>query len=409
MTDYKALSIAGTFSKDPSLWGITDEVFVECGRGAEVRLNNGDWYLDWVSALGQNLLGYDIDWSVAIINQSVDGAGFSLPHRLEYEVAEKLADVLGNNVPKWKHRMLKVRFCKTGSEATSMAVRLARAITGKECVICFSGHYHGWNDWTVARTPPALGVVKGEAAYIQEAEFGNIDSLEKAFNVKAGIAAVIFEHPSWDYPDDWYKDLVKSCKSHKALLIADEVVTGLRYGLGGACERFGITPDLMCMGKAMGNGLPIAALVGPKEYMEWFSVPSPVFCSSTTWGEAISLAAADFVLSVWDKECVDRLWDIGGRLKAVLGKAKWSVMGHNARSVLQFDNNSERAFFIQGMYQQGILMNRPNFPNMAHSNRDVEYTGEALVRLREMRKKYSSKQVERMMAENLPRILFDNR
>jgi len=407
MTDFTALSIAGTFSKDPSLWGFTEEVFVERGRGAEVQLNDGDWYLDWVSALGQNLFGYSIDWSVALINQAVDGAGFSLPHRLEYEVAEKLADMLSNNVPKWKSRMLKVRFCKTGSEATTMAIRLARAITGKDNIICFSGHYHGWNDWTVARTPPALGVPKED--YVQEAKFGDIDSLEEAFNIKPDVAAVIFEHPSWDYPAEWYKDLVKTCKSHKALLIADEVVTGLRYGLGGACERFGITPDLMCMGKAMGNGMPIAALVGPKEYMEWFSVPSPVFCSSTTWGEAVSLVAADFVLSVWDKECVDHLWKVGARLKGVLGKSSWKVSGHSARSILEFDNDYERAFFIQGMYHQGVLMNRPNFPNMAHSDRDVEYTGGALVQLREMRKKYTSKQVKRMMSENLPRVLFRER
>jgi len=115
----------------------------------------------------------------------------------------------------------------------------------------------------------------------------------------------------------------------------DEIVTGLRYAIGGVSELYAIQPDLICLGKALGNGLPISVLAGRQEYLNWFNRIDPVFCSSTFWGESIGLAAAQSVLEQWDKDKVDYLWQIGNRLIVGLIKSAWNVIGDPAEPVLR--------------------------------------------------------------------------
>jgi glutamate-1-semialdehyde 2,1-aminomutase len=411
-----ALVMSGTFSKSPLLYGLPESLTVTRAYGSTLELSDGRVVTCWVNGLGAHLFGYDpLD-----LRHHLDKIPFcapSLPHYLEHQVADKLALLLGNNVPGWIPEGLGVRFCKTGSEATTMAVRLARAVTGREMVLTFEGQYHGWGAEFIARTEPAWGLRFSDDKDEREFVYGIYETtwmdkkgaFEWGKNITGQIAAVIFEQPATDPAPSWYPFLRQWCNDNGALLIADETVTGLRYGLGGACGRYGIEPDLVCMGKALGNGLAINSLTGRREYMEWFSRVDPVFASSTFWGETSGLAAADWVLDNWSQEKVDYIWGTGIRLKDGLEACGWSVMGHGARSVLQFESDVERAFFIHGMLDRAILMNRPNFPTTVHDQGDVIKVIDSAYEVRAAWYKAGPEEAAVQMTGKIPRVLFKNR
>ena len=400
-----ALVMAGTLSKDPVMYGLPPQTCVIGAIGAELVLDTGKSLVDYCSGLGTNLLGYGITGPLH------SNYAPSLPHYLEYEVADKLAALLGSHVPGWQPDSLGVRFCKTGSDATTMAVRLARAVTGRQWVITFRDFYHGWHDWTISRTAPAHGVVGGgtdRATHhrVMDKEWGNEANFFWRGNA---IAAVIFEQPAIDPPPGWYAFLRRWCNDNGVFLIADETVTALRYGMGGACERYGVEPDLVCMGKALGNGVSCNALIGRRDYMDWFARTDPVFCSSTYWGETSGLAAANWVLDNWTPENVTWLWAIGEMLIDGLKATGWDVFGHGARSVLRFESEVERAWFIQGMIERSFLFNRPNFPCLAHTVEDVR---QVIIAARQVRQSWEATGPEEaavLMAGKLPRVLFANR
>jgi len=415
MTDTRVrlnpLPISATFSKDPAFWGADFHPrAIISGRGAYVWGDDAEKYLDWVSALGANLLGYgNAEYTERVARQVKLGAGFSLPSVLEAQVAEKLAYVLGEHVPGWSPENVGIRFGKTGTDATTMAVRLARAATGRN-IIASSG-YHGWADMFVSVTPPAWGVVPGQS--IVDFPFGDIVALEGAFRDYAGVAAVILEQPMQDPASGYYAALRRLCDQHGVLLIIDEVVTWPRYGLGGACERYGIEPDIVCLGKGLGNGIAISCIAGRRELFDWFGRDDPVFVSSTHFGEALGLAAADAVLDLFGEEQVAQLWRIGETLMAGLRQsfgypndAGVDVTGHPPRSLNQFTSKAARAYFIIGMRDRGVLINRPNLPNLAHTEAGVVLTAKAAAEvMAEMR----HIDVEETMRGRLPRVLFEGR
>jgi glutamate-1-semialdehyde aminotransferase len=388
-------------------------------QGARVWLNTGkngrDGYLDFVSGLGSNLLGYSQpDFCNYVSRQlSLTGGSLSLPSVLESQVAEKLCQLLGHHIPGWSPDTISTRFAKTGSDVTTMAVRLARAVTNRPWILTFKGHYHGWHDWTIGRTSPGLGVLPimemGAEPY-DRASWNR--ALEVEPNPDLGgwydfgtVAAVILEVGITEPLPGWYDTLRDICDRSGTLLIVDEIVTGLRYGLGGACERYGIKPDLVCIGKALGNGLPISALAGRRELMDWFSRDNPVFCSSTFFGEAVGLAAADYVLSHWTQKDVDYLWTLGGKLL----ESDWPIVGHAPRSLFTFESEVQRAFFIQAALKAGLLINRPNFPTLAHTVEDVEYTLAAVKRIKAKWRATEPEEAARQVEGKLPRILFKER
>lgn len=405
------LPISGTFSKSPRMWGLPNDTVALRGVGVKVLVRSGKqerWMLDWVCGLGSNLWGYmRSPFCDEVRMQVLKGAGFSLPHRLEHEVAEMLCDLLGNRVPGWQPDGLGVRFCKTGSEATTMAVRLARAVTGWSPIYCFRNHYHGWLGWTNCRTPPAWGVVPKKASFVHDMPFGDFPWLNVVR--KSCAAAVIMEYPLQHPPEGWLRALREACDEAGMLLILDEVVTALRYAPGGAAERYGIEPDIVCMGKALGNGLPINAVVGRREYMDWFARADPVFCSSTHWGEAVGLAAAKAVLERWDDGCVYHLWAVGAALIDGLERAGWKVVGHPPRSLLQFGSKEERAFFIHGMWEKGIMMNRPNFVSLAHTVQDSADTSAAAAEVRGEMDALGKDRVKERVKDKMPMVLFRER
>ena len=401
--------IAATFSKDSTFFGHNFPVqYLTDGDGARVKANNGKWYLDWVSGLGAILLGYgNVELDSAVILQVRRGAGFSLPHYLEYETAEKLTDLLGKQIVHWSANDLQVRWVKTGSDACNAAVRLARAASGKKIVL--NQGYHGWGENFVSVTPPAHGIIPEVSGYMLPLVWNDFDSLMQ-YDDRDDIAAIIVEQPLEEPGYDWYAVLRRFCDEHQALLIIDEVVTGFRYALGGATEKYGIEPDLICLGKSLGNGYPIAALVGPCEYMNWFSRNDPVFVSSTNAGDAVSLMAANKFLDIWPRSGnLEHVWQIGEQLRVGLLDAGWQVLGNPPRSIQVFDNDYQKAFFTLEMAKRGILMNRPNVPNLAHTESDVRMTLTAARSINTEMHELGLGGLQERIGEQLPTVLFRKR
>ena len=236
-------------------------LFITRGQGAKVWDVDGNEYVDFINGLLCVVLGYcypAVDQ--AIVKQLKNGISFSLPSPLEYELAQMLIKI----IPCAEM----VRFGKNGSDVTSGAIRLARAVTGRdEIAVC---GYHGWHDWYIGSTARNLGVPKSTRRLTHKFEYNNLESLKMIFKKRKGkLAAVIMEPMNYVEPKGNFLQRVKSlAHQNGALLIFDEIITGFRYHLGGAQKLFGVTPDLATFGKSMANGMPIAALVGKKKYMK---------------------------------------------------------------------------------------------------------------------------------------------
>ena len=275
--------------------------YITKGDGAYVWGDNDKKYIDYPCGLGAILLGYNNpDVNRAIIDQLNKGVLFSLPNYLETELAEKIVDI----VPSAEQ----VRFLKTGSEATSAAVRIARAYTGKEGIICVG--YHGWHDWYCSTTSKNKGVPE---QYVMQCKYNDIEAMIEVFDTQdtstVGIAAVIMEPYVLEEPKQEYlRKVRKLCNRHKAVLIYDEVVTGFRTLEWTAQKYFDITPDLTCLGKAMANGLPISCVCGKRELMR--ELQGDCFVSSTFGGELLSIAAALATIKIVEEQGVIRqIWD----------------------------------------------------------------------------------------------------
>lgn len=397
------LPIAATFSKDPKMWAQGFEPReVKSGLYARVLGVDGKAYIDWVSSLGANLIGHNRpEFTQRLCLQLLNGIGFSLPHTLERQVAEKIVNLLGTRIKGWAPGNLGVRFGLSGTDATTMSVRLARAVTGRKYIL--SSGFHGWADWSISVTPPAWGIPENQ--YVIDFNFNDIDRL--AWQMEGfQCAAVILEQPLEEPKQGYYGKLRNLCTEHGALLIMDEVVTWPRYALGGACELYGIEPDIVCLGKSLGNCIPMSCIVGRHEYFEWFARKDPCFISSTHFGNAVSLAAADAVLDIFNDESVKHIWTIGEALLDGLREAGYSLIGNAPRSLLQFPTLAQKTYFVLGMRDRSILMNRPNLPNLAHTLEDVEKTVQAA---REIKAEMERVDVEALMKDKLPMVLFEAR
>src|SRR3990167_8368081 len=248
-------SATQTFSKGPQLYPFgVSPIFLEKGRGSHVWDVDGNEFIDYPMALGAVLLGYTYPVvDAAILQQLRSGINYTLPHSLEGELAGLLTDVIPC--------AQMVRFGKNGSDATAGAVRAARAFTGRDKIACCG--YHGWQDWFIGTTTRNKGVPKATADLTIPFNYNDLESLKKVFQANKGqIAAVIMEPVGVIEPTGDFLNKVKELThANGALLIFDEMVTGFRWSLGGAQEYFGVIPDLACFGKALGNGMPISAVV----------------------------------------------------------------------------------------------------------------------------------------------------
>jgi glutamate-1-semialdehyde 2,1-aminomutase/spore coat polysaccharide biosynthesis protein SpsF len=356
-----------TFSKS-HLWYPAGgaPLYVSHGDGARIFDVDGNDYVDLVSALLPVVLGYrDPDVDEAVRRQLNSGMSFSLATKLECQLAEKLCEL----IPCAEM----VQFGKSGTDVTSAAVRLARAYTGQDHVLV--GGYHGWADWSAAWLEGKnAGIPDGVKRVSQVISYGDMKDIESCRQfLNGGIAAVIVE-PTHD--PEYLRALRLWCSQNGVILIFDEIQTGFRYALGGGQEYFGVTPDLACFGKSMGNGMPISALVGKRDIMKMMDGKSGVFFSGTFFGDTLSIAAALATIKKMEREGVIRhLHDTGIKIRSAISHRSGKSMDFSGISPLvkiKFKDSDIQALFIQEMAQQGVLCLNANCVSYAMKEPEIQ-------------------------------------
>ena len=283
-----------------------DPLFVRRAAGCLITDVDGNEFIDFVGSWGPMILGHAHPEVVeAIQRTAADGTSFGAPSPLEVE----LADMVCRSVPSLE----KVRFVSSGTEATMSAVRLARGYTGRKVVVKFDGCYHGHADTFLVRAgsgvitlgiPGSPGVPEDIVKNTLSIPYNDTVTLERTLRDESlDIACVIVEPVAGNMgvvpPDeDFLQTLRRITRELGIVLIFDEVITGFRLALGGAQERFGITPDLTCLGKIIGGGLPVGAYGGRAEIMDRVAPDGPVYQAGTLSGNPLAMAAGLAMLKV---------------------------------------------------------------------------------------------------------------
>jgi glutamate-1-semialdehyde 2,1-aminomutase len=352
-------------------------LFVTHGDGGRVFDVDGNEYVDLINALLPNILGYrDPDVDLAIRRQLTRGISFSLPTELEAQLAERLI----RHIPCAEM----VRYGKNGTDATSAAIRLARAATRRDRVMVCG--YHGWQDWYIGATTRNLGVPAAVSALSHMVPYGDLAAVEALLSKFPGEFAAIILEPAGapEPPAGYLQDLKDLVHRHGALLIFDEVITGFRWSLGGAQARYGVAPDLASFGKAMGNGMPISAVVGRADIMR---LMEDIFFSGTFGGETLSLAAAIATIDKIEKEnVIDRLWQIGGALRQAavqkiaaaglsdvigfVGAGPWVILA--CKDHPQASKEAIKTLLLREMIAAGVLINASHNICFAHSDAEIQ-------------------------------------
>lgn len=370
-----------TFSKGPDQYvqGVSP-VFADWGAGPSLFDADNNRYIDLVMGLMPLILGYSHFYS-SDMNPVAPDPIYSLPHPKEVELSELLCDV----IPCAEM----VRLGKNGSDATTAAIRLARAITGKDIVLQCG--YHGWHDWSIANSFRNKGVPEVVRKLTIPFEYNDFELFSTLITHHYGqIACVIMEPVQFVAPKysgiPYTKNLTvgflqyvrKYTERNDILLIFDEMITGFRFALGGAQEYFNVTPDLACFGKAMANGWPISAVVGKREYMEEFA---NIHFSSTFGGEVHSInAALQTINFIEENDVVGHLWSIGECLQDELSKliVRYGLMdlvaleGYPVRFQMVVEDNLVKSFISQELIQRGVLWLGSFNLSYAHKQEHVE-------------------------------------
>lgn len=365
-----------TFSKSrTALPAGAAPLYVTRGRGGRVWDVDGHEYVDLVCGLACVLLGYrDPEVDAAIVEQLAQGITFSLPHPLEAEVAEALVSA----IPCAE----RVRFGKNGSDATTAAVRVARAFTGREAVLMCG--YHGWQDWSIGTTARHAGVPLAVRGLTATFPYGDLDAVAAALAARSTAAVVLEPMNLAEPPVGFLAGLRALCDEFGALLVFDETVTGFRYALGGAQEHFGVTPDLATFGKGLGNGMPISVIVGRADVMRWME---EVFFSTTFGGETLSLAAARAVLR--RLATTSTLHDLAASGRTLVRRVEARIAAHGAGHLVKISGHPTwsflqltpptdvspwelRTLFLERMCANGVLTLGTHNLCAAHDERDLD-------------------------------------
>jgi glutamate-1-semialdehyde aminotransferase len=369
--------VTQTLAKGPGQYinGIAPK-YLKKGKGSHVWDVDGNEYLDYNMAIGPLSLGYGYPRvDEAIIEQLKDGITFSMMHELEVILAELVHKIIPNAES--------IRISKTGADVTSAAVRVARAYTGRNKVLCCG--YHGWHDWYISVTSRDSGIPAAVKDLSATFGYNDINSVKDALD--ADTACVILEPFVFEAPANGFlQELKDLCAANGTLLIFDEMWTGFRIAVGGAQEYFGVTPDLACYSKAFANGMPISLLTGRRDVMKLFQ--EEVFFFTTFGGEALSLAAAVATIrEMIEKDVPAYLAAKGKKLKdgynalaVELGIDGYTrCTGYDCRSLVSFDASAGNPLEVKSYVQQelikrGILW--AGFHNMSysHTDEDVTYT-----------------------------------
>lgn len=380
--------------------------FVRCGKGSHIIDADQKQYIDFVGSWGPLILGHANGNILRCLKQVAKrGTTFGAP--TEGEV--KLAEIVSRLVPS----IQKIRLVSSGTEATMSALRLARAYTRRTKIIKFDGCYHGHADGLLVKAgsgvatlglPDSPGVPRGFARETLVATFNDVGSVERLFKRhEKGIAAIIVEPVCGNMgvipPEPAFlSSLRRIARSHGTLLIFDEVITGFRVALGGAQELYRIQPDLTCLGKILGGGLPLAAFGGKREIMDLLAPEGPVYQAGTLSGNPLAVAAGLTTLTLLSRPGVYKSLEIqGARLQTgfeeVLRKYHMRATINRIGSMMTLFFGVERvrnaaearkcdreafARFFHGMLKRGIYMPPAPFEaaflSLAHTPADLAKT-----------------------------------
>jgi glutamate-1-semialdehyde 2,1-aminomutase len=387
---------AHTYAKGDDQYPELAPGFLVRGKGCHVWDVDGNEFIEYGLGLRSVTLGHAYDSVVeAAYRQMLLGINFTRPAPIEVECAEKLLSLI--------HGADMVKFGKNGSDATTAAVRLARAYTGRNRVgICAEHPFFSVDDWFIGSTPMAAGIPEAVRDLTVTFHYNDLESVQGLFDRYPGeIACLIMEVERTEPPqNDFLHEVQRVCHQNGALLVFDEIITGFRWHLGGAQRCYGIVPDLSAFGKGMGNGFSISALVGKREIMELgglYHDRERVFLLSTTYGaEHHSLAAALETMRIYETEpVIEHLHRQGERLTRGIRDAVaatglegyFGVLGRPCNLIYYtYDQEKKpsqplRTLFLQETIRRGLLM--PSLVvSYSHTDADIDRTiegiGEAL-------------------------------
>ncbi len=386
-----------------------DPPFISHGKGSKIYDLEGKEYIDYVCSWGPLILGHCYPRVVDALKEAVDkGTSFGAPTILETEMAELVSDAFPS--------MEMMRMVNSGTEATMTALRLARGFTGRDKIVKFNGCYHGHVDSLLIKAgsgvttlglPDSPGVTEGNARDTISIPFNSQEGIKEVFeNQGEEIAAVILEPVAGNMgcvlPKPGFLEFLREItRKYGALLIFDEVMTGFRVAYGGAQEKYQIKPDLTCLGKIIGGGLPVGAYGGRKDIMEQMAPLGPVYQAGTLSGNPLAMTAGVTTLKILKEENPYReLEEKTNKLVAGLGKeadkagiptfsrqaGSMFCVYFTGKEVWDFEGaaSSDLEKFIkyyQGMLKRGIYMApsqfEAGFMSAVHSQEDIDQTIEA--------------------------------
>ena len=379
--------------------------FIERARGARIRDVDGRTYVDYVMSWGPLIHGHAPAGLIRALRAAAGrGTSFGAPTAQEVELARLVVRLVVS--------IERVRFVNSGTEATMSAIRVARAATGRDRIIKFAGCYHGHGDAflvqagsgaTTLGVPTSPGVARGTAADTLIADYNDLASVERLCRAHRGkVAAIVAEPIAGNMgvvppAAGFLEGLRQLCDRHGALLVFDEVISGFRAARGGAQAVYGVRPDLTCLGKIIGGGLPVGAYGGRADLMAQVAPAGPVYQAGTLAGNPLAMTAGIWALSNLSAALYRRLAALGERLadgfRSAAGEAGVPLTVNVAGSVLTpffsagpvvdyasatASDTAAYATFFRGMLRRGIYPPPSQFEgwflSAAHSERDVDAT-----------------------------------
>lgn len=353
-------------------------MYIDHAEGARVWDVDGNEFIDFNGCLGPITLGFNYPRvNEAVIEQLKKGIIFSTQAPVECELAEKLVEV----IPCAEM----VKFVKNGSDATTAAIRLARAYTGRERVAMCG--YHGMHDWSIGASENNKGVPMAVRELTKTFKYNDIESLEKLLAAHPDEYAAVIMEPiqSNGTTTEYLQAVVDTAHKYGAIAIFDEVVSGFRYAIGGASEYYGVTPDMASYGKGCANGMPLSFVAGKRELIS--QIEKGVFVSMTFGGDAISLAGALATINeMQEKNVMEHVWRLG---QIMLDGIKASVEKHGVGEAVTviglaphcgfaFDGYGSlnyldiHSIFTKNMLENGILCQAIANMFYSHTEEDVE-------------------------------------
>ena len=381
-----------------------EPVFIKKAIGSTIYDVDGNSYIDFIGSWGPMILGHNHPAVVEAVKEAMgNGMSFGAPTPLEIDLAEMVIDAVPS--------IEAVRFVSSGTEATMSAIRLARGYTGRNVVVKFDGGYHGHADSFLVKAgsgvttlgiPGSPGVPEDIVKNTVSIPYNDPDKLEETLrDASLDIACVIIEPIAGNMgvvpPNEGYLEKLRSVTNELGIiLIFDEVITGFRASYGGAQQKFGVIPDLTCLGKIIGGGMPVGAYGGKREIMDFIAPVGPVYQAGTLSGNPLAMAAGKATLTILKKagfyeELDAKATDFAGKLKALTerhlpGKTSMNQVGSvlttfftpervtDYESAMRSDTEMYGRYF-RAMLEAGIYLAPAQFEGMffsaAHSQDDL--------------------------------------